>query len=477
MELKKIDNYRWMIPRHEGMNVPGIIYASERMMEHIKREKALDQVKNVAFLPGIVKASIAMPDIHWGYGFSIGGVAAFDIDGGILSPGGIGYDINCGVRVLKTNLNKRDIEGKIDTLVAGLYQNIPSGVGSKGKIRISNQQVKDVLEKGSGWAIKHGYGEERDAVHTEENGCMEGADPDKVSFRALERGAPQLGTLGAGNHFMEIQEVEEVYDEKAAQVFGLSKGQITVMIHCGSRGLGHQVCDDYIKVMDGASRKYKIALRDRQLVCAPIGTPEADDYFCAMKAAANFAWANRQCIMHWTRDTFEKILAMSPRDLGMELIYDVAHNIGKVEEHIVDGKKKTVCVHRKGATRSFPSSRQEVPEDYRATGQPVLIPGTMGTNSYILVGTERALEETWGSTCHGAGRIMSRHEALKKERGERLIDELGGKGIRVRSKSYKTLAEESPRAYKNVDEVVNTCHGADISRKVAKLRPIGVVKG
>jgi len=477
MELKKIDNYRWMIPRHDGMRVPGIIYTSEKMLQYIKRDDSLDQVKNVAFLPGILKYSIAMPDIHRGYGFSIGGVAAFDIDGGVISPGGIGYDINCGVRVLRTKLKKKDIEGKIDTLIAGLYQNIPSGVGSKGKIRISNQQVKNVLEEGSLWAINHGYGEKRDADHTEENGCMEGADADKVSYRALERGAPQLCTLGAGNHFMEIQEVEEVYDEKAAQVFGLSKGQITVMIHCGSRGLGHQVCDDYIKVMDGASRKYKIALRDRQLVCAPIGTPEADDYFCAMKAAANFAWANRQCIMHWTRETFEKILGMSPKELGMELIYDVSHNIGKIEEHIVDGKKMTVCIHRKGATRSFPPSRPEVPEDYREVGQPVLIPGTMGTNSYILVGTEKALEDTWGSTCHGAGRIMSRHQALKTERAENLIRELGGKGIKIQSKSYKTLAEESPRAYKNVDEVVDTCHGADISRKVAKLRPLGVVKG
>ena len=459
------------------MRVPGIIYASEKILQHIRKEKALDQVKNVAFLPGIVKASIAMPDLHWGYGFSIGGVAAFDTDGGVISPGGIGYDINCGVRVLRTKLKKKDIEGKIDTLIAGLYQNIPSGVGSKGKIRISTQQVKNVLAEGSLWAIKHGYGENRDADHTEENGCMEGADADKVSYRALERGAPQLGTLGAGNHFMEIQEVEEVYDEKSAQVFGLFKGQITVMIHCGSRGLGHQVCDDYIKVMDRASRKYKIALRDRQLVCAPIGTPEADDYFCAMKAAANFAWANRQCIMHWTRETFEKILGMPPKELGMELIYDVAHNIGKIEEHITDGKKKVVCIHRKGATRSFPASRPEIPEDYREVGQPVLIPGTMGTNSYILVGTEKALEETWGSTCHGAGRIMSRHQALKTERGERLISELGRKGIKIRSKSYKTLAEESPRAYKNVDEVVDTCHGADISRKVAKLRPLGVVKG
>jgi len=384
---------------------------------------------------------------------------------------------NCGVRLLRTNLKEKEIRPKLQDLISALFVNIPSGVGSRGRIRISSQEVMEVLEKGSQWAIRRGYGLPEDALHTEEKGSMEGADATKVSQRALERGRPQLGTLGAGNHFLEIQIVEEIYDDRIAEVFGIFPGQITVMIHTGSRGLGYQVCDDYLRVMGNAVRKYNIGLPDRQLACAPVDSEEGQDYLKAMRCAANYAWANRQCIMHWTRETFERVLKLSPKDLGMVLIYDVAHNIGKIEEHLVEGKKRTLCIHRKGATRAFPQGHPDVPKDYNSVGQPVIIPGTMGSTSYVLVGTQRAMQETWGSTCHGAGRVMSRTKALHEVRGEQLQRELGERGIIVQAKGYKTLAEEAPSAYKDVDEVVDVCHNAGISKKVAKMRPIGVIKG
>ncbi len=476
-ELKKIDDYRWLLPKKEGMRVPGLIYANEKMLEHIRMDKTAQQVANVAYLPGIVGKSMAMPDIHWGYGAPIGGVAGMDLETGVIAPGMIGYDVNCGVRLLRTNLTKQDIQDKLPVLISALYADIPSGVGSTGKLHLSKQEVKAVLKNGSLWALKQGYGTKKDIEHTEEEGCLEKADPDKVSAHAIERGREQLGTLGAGNHFLEIQEVEQIYSPEIAQAFGLFLGQITVMIHTGSRGLGYQVCDDSLRIMGNAVRKYNISLPDRQLACAPLDSPEGRDYFAAMCSAANYAWANRQCIMHWARQTFEKVLHITPKDLGMVLVYDVAHNIGKIEEHIVEGKKKKLCIHRKGATRSFPANHPDLPEDYRNIGQPVLIPGTMGTNSYVLVGTEKAMEETWGSTCHGAGRVMSRHEALRRIRGQVLKDELSVKNIVVQTKSFRTLAEEAPLAYKDVNTVVDVCDKAGISKKVAKMKPLGVIKG
>jgi tRNA-splicing ligase RtcB (3'-phosphate/5'-hydroxy nucleic acid ligase) len=471
--LKKIDDYRWLIPKTGPMRAEGLIYADEKMLDGIIRDKASGQVGNVACLPGIEGRSLAMPDIHWGYGFPIGGVAAFDISNGVISPGGIGFDINCGVRMLRSNLKKEDISAKLPELISGLFANIPSGVGSTGKINLTKDEVRQVLDKGAKWAVKKGYGNSEDLGHTEEEGCLEGADSSCVSSHALERGREQLGTLGAGNHFLEIQEVSEIYDPETAGAFGLFPGQVTIMIHTGSRGLGYQVCDDSIKKLQSAVHKYKENLPDRQLVYAPVDSPEGREYYSAMAAAANYAWANRQIIMHWVRETVERVLGKSPRDTGLELIYDVAHNIGKFEEH--GGKK--LFVHRKGATRAFPKGHPAVPSDYRNVGQPVLIPGTMGTASYILVGTEQAMKETWGSTCHGAGRVMSRTQALGKTRGDQVVAGLKEKGILVQSKSYKTLAEEAPFAYKDVNMVVDVCHKAGISKKVAKLVPLGVIKG
>ena len=458
--LKKVDDYRWKIEKTGAMRTDGLIFASEKMVPGICGDKAHQQVANVATLPGIIGKSLAMPDIHWGYGFPIGGVAAFSLDDGIISPGGIGYDINCGVRLLRTNLSKKDIEKYIKDLVPALFVNIPSGVGSTGKINLAAGEVKHVLEKGARWAIEKGYGEKADLENIEENGHLAGAEYSQVSERAIGRGREQLGTLGAGNHFLEIQEVSEVYDEQVAQKFGIFLGQITVMIHTGSRGLGYQVCDDYIRVMLDASRKYGINLVDKQLACAPVLSDEGKRYYSAMACAANYSFANRQIITHWIRETFMEVLTKSPKDLGLELVYDVAHNIGKFEEH--GGKK--IFIHRKGATRSYPNI-------------PVLIPGTMGTASYVLVGTEQALKETMGSTCHGAGRVMSRTQALKGMRGSELAKQLESEGITVQAKEWKTLAEEAPSAYKDVNMVVDVCHRAGISKKVAKMHPLGVIKG
>ncbi|MFH1369007.1 MAG: RtcB family protein [Elusimicrobiota bacterium] len=473
MNLIKIDECRWEIPKTGKMRVPGIIYASEQMISHIIGEKAAEQVANVAALPGIIDKAMAMPDIHWGYGFPIGGVAAFDAEEGVISPGGIGYDINCGVRLLRTNLQFKEIEKKVPALVDALFTNIPSGVGSTGKLNLSKDEVMQVLEQGSHWAVKKGFGSPDDLAHTEEEGRMEGADGSAASSRALERGREQLGTLGAGNHFLEIQEVETIYDNGISGAFGLFEGQMTVMIHTGSRGLGYQICDDNLKILQEASRRYGIELPDRQLACAPVKSPEGRKYFSAMAGAANYAWTNRQIITHWVRETLMRALGKTPKELGLEVVYDVAHNIGKFEEHA--GRK--MIVHRKGATRAFSAGSRGIPDDYRATGQPVLIPGTMGTESYVLVGTEEAMKQTWGSTCHGAGRMMSRTQARHGGRGEDLAKELGKKGITVKADSWKTLAEEAPSAYKNVNEVVDICGSAGISRKVAKLKPKGVIKG
>ena len=479
-KLEKIDDFRYRIPRSykTGMKTDGIIYASEKMLPQITSDEAPEQVANVAFLPGIIGCAMAMPDIHWGYGFPIGGVAAFDVDNGIISPGGVGYDINCGVRLLRTDLTDKDIQHKIKDLVRSIFNNVPSGVGSTGKIRIDEKEVKQVLIQGAQWAMKKGYGWKDDIEHIEAHGALEGANPEKVSRRALQRGRPQLGTLGAGNHFLEIQVVEDIYDRTAAKQMGIDDvGQITVMIHTGSRGLGYQVCDDNVKTLGRVTQKYGISIPDRQLACAPIKSPEGRSYFEQMACAANYAWANRQCIMQWIRESFEKVVGKKAEELGMHLIYDVAHNIAKFEKHKVGDETKELCIHRKGATRAFAAGHEEVPEVYKSIGQPVLIPGDMGTHSYLLLGTDLAMKETFGSTCHGAGRVMSRTKALDRTRGRSISKELAEQGIYVQSASSEVLREEVPEAYKDIDMVVDAVHKAGISRKVARMRPLGVVKG
>ncbi len=476
--IKRINEYKLEIPQtyQPGMRVKGVIYLDE-MLEAGLEEKSIQQVVNVAMLPGIVKASMAMPDIHMGYGFAIGGVAAFRLEDGIISPGGVGYDINCGVRLLRSNLRREDVMPRLRELVAMLYQEIPSGVGSKGKLRFGAEDLKKVMVEGARWAVGQGLGDAADLERIESGGVLEGADPSLVSNKAFERGKSQIGSLGSGNHFLEIQHVDEVYDEAAANALGLHRGQVTVMIHTGSRGFGHQICTDFLDVMERAVRKYGITLPDRELACAPYGTREAEDYISAMRGAANFAWANRQCIMHWARDSFMKVLGMSPDGLGMGLVYDVAHNVAKIEEHDVDGRKTKLIVHRKGATRAFPPGHPELPAAYRKLGQPVLIPGDMGRASFVLLGTQKAMEETWGSTCHGAGRVLSRHQAIRQARGRSILRELEDKGILVMTAGRETLAEEMSEAYKDVSNVVDVVHRAGISKKVVRLRPMGVVKG
>ena len=478
--LGKIDNYRWEIPQSykPGMAVPGLIFASESMLSHIWEEQVFQQVANVAFLPGIVDHSLAMPDIHWGYGFPIGGVAATRVRDGVVSPGGVGFDINCGVRLLRTNLTEAEVRPRIEEVIADLFINIPSGLGSTGKIRVSEKELDEVLVKGSRWAVEKGYGKVEDIVVTEETGCMKGANPGKVSSKAKKRGIPQLGTLGSGNHFLEIELIDEIYDQEAATAMGIANvGQVLVLIHTGSRGFGHQVCSDYVALLGGAVRKYGINLPDRQLACAPVQSPEGQDYLTAMACAANYAWANRQCITHWVRDSFVKVFGRSQRELGLEQVYDVAHNIAKIEEHTVDGKKLTVCVHRKGATRAFPPGHPDIPDVYRGIGQPVLIPGDMGRCSYIALGTELAMKESFGSTCHGAGRLQSRAAAKRSLRGVDVARTLTERGITVKTGSMGSLAEEASEAYKDVNEVVAVTHKAGISRKVIRAVPIGVIKG
>jgi tRNA-splicing ligase RtcB len=455
------------------MRVPAYFYVSRKLMKILEKD-AVEQAANVATLPGIQKASLVMPDVHVGYGFPIGGVAAFDMEEGIVSPGGVGFDINCGVRLLKSNLKVDDVRNRIKELINGLFVGVPSGVGSEGRLRATDKELDEIFVSGANWAVENGFGNEKDLEHCEENGALEGGRPEVVSKKARSRGKPQLGTLGSGNHFLEVQYVDKIFDEEAARIMGLEEGMVTVMIHCGSRGLGHQVCSDFLEVLDRAVRKYGIRLPDRQLACAPIKSKEGQDYFAGMAASANYAWANRQIITHWVRETFRKTFNMSDDDLNMRLIYDVAHNIAKFEEHRVDGKMK-VCVHRKGATRAF--AGRDLPAEYRDIGQPVLIPGSMGTPSYVLKGTEKAMNETFGSTCHGSGRVMSRAAAKRKLRGGKIASTLGQKGIYVRATQNALLAEEAPEAYKLSDDVVDVVHNAGISSLVARLRPLGVAKG
>jgi len=476
----KIDDYRWKIPEDykTGMRVPGLIYASKGMLESIQEEQTPEQVANVAFLPGIVGCSLAMPDIHWGYGFPIGGVAATDTKDGVVSPGGVGYDINCGVRLLGTSLNESEVRSRIDQLINALFHNVPSGLGSEGKIRIGQKDMNQLMIEGARWAVKRGLGMDEDLDATEEGGCLTAADPSKVSDRAVKRGMPQAGTLGSGNHFLEIQEVKEIFDSRIASVMGITDiGQVLVLIHTGSRGLGHQVCTDHLRTMEQAVASYGIKLPDRQLACAPVESREGQDYLGAMACAANYAWANRQCIAHWVRESFSEILGRSSDKLGMRQIYDVAHNIAKIEEHTVNGRTIKVCVHRKGATRAFPAGHRDTPKRYKEVGQPVLVPGDMGRCSFVAVGTQKAMAETFGSTCHGAGRILSRGAAKRSIRGADIIRELGSRGILVKAGSISALAEEASQAYKDVAEVIDVVHQAGISRKVAMATPIAVIKG
>ncbi len=479
-KLEKVDEYRWRIPESykEGMRVPGLIYADEGMLKQIIADQALEQVANVAFLPGIVGYSLAMPDIHWGYGFAIGGVASMRVNDGVVSPGGVGFDINCGVRIMRTNLTREEVAPKIKELADALYNAVPSGVGSRGKIKLGAREISEVLAKGSRWAVEKGYGRPEDLQTTEKNGEIKDTDPDRVSPRAKERGTPQVGTLGSGNHFLEVGVIDEIYEPDIARTMGIdAAGQVVLYVHCGSRGLGHQVADDYIKVMVKAMQKYGIRVPDRQLACAPVNSPEGKHYLTAMRCAANYAWANRQCITHWVREAFCRVMGVSERDAGLELIYDVTHNIAKIEEQEVNGLNEQLCVHRKGATRAFPPGHPDLPEKYRTVGQPILIPGDMGRLSYIMVGTDTAMKDTFGSTCHGAGRLQSRSAMKKQLNGRDVLERLKKRGIEVRTGSLSGLAEEAPEAYKDVESVVNVAHGAGISKKVARTRPIAVVKG
>ncbi len=481
VKIKKIDDVRWEIPKGTlpCMKVPGRVYATENLIKKMQKDRTLIQAAGVACLPGIYKYSIVLPDGHEGYGFPIGGVAAIDAEEGVISPGGIGYDINCGVRLIRTNLTIDDIRPKIKELVDTLFKNVPSGVGSKGLVRIKSQtEFDEVLKYGAEWAVENGYGVERDLDVLEENGRMEYADPTKVSSNAKKRGMPQLGSLGSGNHFLEIQYADRIFDEKIAKAFGIEEeGQVFIMIHTGSRGLGHQVCSDYLRRMEKEFKDIVSKLPDRELIYAPLDSDVAEDYFKAMSAAANFAWANRQMIVHWARESFEEVFKEDWETLGMDIVYDVAHNIAKLEEHKVDGKKVKVYVHRKGATRAFPPGHKEIPKKYRDVGQPILIPGSMGTASYVLAGSEKSMEETFGSTPHGAGREMSRSKALKQFRGSKVASDLEKQGIYVHAASWRGIAEEAPQVYKNIDDVVKAAHEAGIGLLVTRLRPVGVVKG
>ncbi|NQU11350.1 RtcB family protein [bacterium] len=460
------------------MRVPGRIYASEPMLKHVIGDNALEQVANVAHLPGIQKYSLAMPDIHWGYGFPIGGCCATDPEaGGVISPGGVGYDINCGVRLLRTNLTQAEVTPRIRELVAQLFRDIPCGLGRGSDLKLSVGDEKDCLRDGAGWAVAHGFGAADDLEYIEEQGCLAGAEPTRITHRALERGKGQLGSLGSGNHFIEVQVVDEIYDPRAAAVLGLAAGHVTTMIHCGSRGFGYQVCDDYLRVLRDAPRKYGIDLPDRQLVSAPVHAEEGQEYLAAMRCAANYAFANRQVLTAKADRAFQHALRISPRELGWELVYDVPHNIAKLERHQVDGQTKTLCVHRKGATRAFPPGHPLVPARYRDVGQPVLVPGDMGRYSFVLVGTATAMEQTWGTVCHGAGRMMSRAQAKRQFSFQDLQRTMAERGVVMMAQGRGTAVEEAPWAYKDVADVVEVCHQAGLARKVARLRPIGVVKG
>lgn len=476
--LNRLEEYLWEIPRQGGMRVPGRIYASEPLMAGLKLDNSLRQVMNVAHLPGIVGYSLAMPDIHWGYGFPIGGVAAVSVDDGVISPGGVGYDINCGVRLVKTGLVFEEIKDRVPKVVEALFSLIPSGVGSEGAIaKLSKQDEKRLLRDGARWAVTEGYGGQEDLALMEEGGRLATADASIISDRALERGVKQVGTLGSGNHFLEMGRLEEIYLPEVADVFGLFPDQVVVLIHTGSRGLGYQTCEDSLKVMSKAMTKYGISLPDRQLACTPIQSPEGQDYLAAMAAAANYAWANRQVIMSQAEKAFMQALHTSPKDLGFALLYDVCHNIAKIEEHVVGGQKRRLCVHRKGATRAFAPGHSQIPAAYQKVGQPVLIPGDMGRYSYLSVGTASAMEKTFGSTCHGAGRVMSRAQSKKQSQAINIDQEMARRGVVARYQGRGTMAEEMPHAYKDVAEVVETMDHAGISKRVARFRPVGVIKG
>jgi tRNA-splicing ligase RtcB len=479
INLHRVDRFRWVIPRTGNMRVPGLIFSSDELIKGVQQDESLVQVANVAMLPGIVSNALGMPDIHWGYGFPIGGVAAFDADEGIVSPGGVGYDINCGCRLMTTALLAADVRAVIKPLVTALFNNIPTGVGSTGALRLSKKDEASVALQGAAWAVNQGLGDPEDLDRTEDRGTMVMADPSVLSERAIKRGMDQLGTLGSGNHFLEVQAVDTIYDPVKAQAFGLFEGQLTILIHSGSRGFGHQICDDFLKEMGTlkAADRIPFPLPDRQLVCAGLHSDTGRRYLAAMACAANYAWANRQILMHRTRETLMQVLAVGPKTLGMRLLYDVCHNIAKKERHVVDGQERVLCVHRKGATRSLPPGHPLLPSIYRDAGQPVLIPGDMGTFSYVLAGAEGAMNETFASTCHGAGRALSRNLAIKRARGRAIHRELEDRGIFVLSRGKQTLKEEMPEAYKDVSHVVEVVHETNLARKVARLRPMGVIKG
>jgi tRNA-splicing ligase RtcB (3'-phosphate/5'-hydroxy nucleic acid ligase) len=477
--IEQVDDFKWRIPksyRHD-MRVDGLVFATRQMMEVIRQDQALEQVANVATMPGIVGASMAMPDVHWGYGFPIGGVAAFRPEDGVISPGGVGYDIGCGVRLLRSDLTHDQVKGHLPELANQLQRDVPTGMGKGGRLSLTDKDVVGVLTRGAHWVVEQGLGWPEDLEVTEERAQFLNANPDEVSPRAIKRGAPQLGSLGSGNHFLEVQYVDKVFNPGVASVFGLDIGTVTVMIHSGSRGLGYQVCDDYLVLMQEAVRKYGLTLPDRQLACTPLSSPEAVKYTGAMRAAGNFAWANRQAMAHWVREAFQHVFRSSAKKLGMHQVYDVAHNIAKTEEHVIDGVKQSVVVHRKGATRAYPKGHPDVTPKYRDVGQPVLVPGDMGRYSYVLVGAEGSMLETCGSTCHGAGRRLSRKAAVRAMEGVNIQKVLEEKGIYVRSASRNGLAEEVSEAYKDVEDVTAACEGAGISRRVARLRPLVVIKG
>ncbi len=476
---KKIGENQYQIDAdsNSGMKVPVRIYADEPLLQKMLSDRTIMQARNVSSIPGIVGQSIVLPDGHEGYGFPVGGVAAMDAEEGMISPGGVGYDINCGVRLLRSNLTEQTVRSKLKELVTDLFSSIPSGVGSKGAIKLSHSELDEVLVKGVNWAIDHGYGSSDDADVCEENGQIQNADPNKVSDKARKRGAPQLGSLGSGNHFLEVQKVAEVHDEEAANRMGLKEGTITILVHCGSRGFGHQVCSDYLRVSEQAMEKYDIHLPDRELACVPNNSEEGESYRKAMFSALNFAWSNRQMLTHWTRKSFERVFNQTESDLDMKLVYDVSHNIAKVEKHKVDGKERKVVVHRKGATRAFPANRDEIPSRYRDLGQPVLVPGSMGTASWVLLGQPNSMDLSFGSTAHGAGRTMSRSKARRNYTEDSVKKSLNDKGIFIKALTRDGVVEETPQAYKDVDAVVNVSHNLGIATKVAKLVPIGVIKG
>ncbi|MEX0862771.1 RtcB family protein [Nitrosopumilus sp.] len=460
-----------------GMKVPVRIYADESLLQKMLSDRTIMQARNVSSIPGIVGHSVVLPDGHEGYGFPVGGVAAMDAEEGMISPGGVGYDINCGVRLLRSNLTEQTVRSKLKELVTDLFSSIPSGVGSKGAVKLTHSELDEVLVNGVNWAIDHGYGSSDDSDVCEENGQIKNADPNKVSDKARKRGAPQLGSLGSGNHFLEVQKVAEIHDEEAAKRMGIKEGTITILIHCGSRGFGHQVCSDYLRVSEQAMEKYNIHLPDRELACVPNNSEEGDSYRKAMFAALNFAWSNRQMLTHWTRNSFQRVFNQTESDLDMKLVYDVAHNIAKVEKHKVDGRERNLVVHRKGATRAFPANRDEIPLKYRDLGQPVLVPGSMGTASWILLGQPNSMDLSFGSTAHGAGRTMSRSQARRNYTEDNVKKALNDKGIFIKALTRDGIVEETPQAYKDVDAVVNVSHNLGIATKVAKLLPIGVIKG